>query len=80
VAGEQLIEGIMDKNELRKIVILLRKKDLSVADIRKANEVVAQNGLRVADLKTAIYFASVGDLQQARLLAGRSATVLQRLF
>jgi len=70
----------MNKKELSETVTMLRKKDLSVADIRKANEIVAANGLRVADLKTAIYFANAGDLQQARILAGRSATTLQRLF
>jgi hypothetical protein len=70
----------MDRIVVQNTINLLRGKSISAADIRSANETIAANGLRISELQTALYFADNGDLQQARVMAGRAATVIQRLL
>lgn len=70
----------MDRIVVQNTINLLRGKSISAADIRSVNETIAANGLRISELQTALYFADNGDLQQARVMAGRAATVIQRLL
>ena len=70
----------MDKTAINQITALLRSKNISASDIKRANETVAANGLRISELQTALYFANNGDLQQAKVMAGRAATAIQRLL
>jgi hypothetical protein len=69
----------MDLTAIQNIIRLLRRRDISAADIRSANESAAANGLRISELQTALYFANNGDLPQARIMAGRAADAIQRL-
>ena len=77
-AGEEVTT--MDKTAINQITALLRSKNISASDIKRANETVAANGLRISELQTALYFANNGDLQQAKVMAGRAATAIQRLL
>ena len=70
----------MDKTAINQITALLRSKNISASDIKRANETVAANGLRISELQTALYFANNGDLQQAKVMAGLAATAIQRLL
>lgn len=70
----------MDKTSINQMAVLLRSRGVSIADIKRANETVAANGLRISELQTALYFANIGDLQQARIMAGRAADAIQRLL
>jgi hypothetical protein len=69
----------MDQTTLNRVTNILRSRNITASDIRAANETIAANGLRISELQTALYFANNGDLQQARVMAGRAADVLNRL-
>ena len=79
-AGQSIERCTMDQTAVRAIIKMLRGKGISAADIRSANESAAANGLRISELQTALYFANNGDLQQARIMAGRAANAIQRLL
>lgn len=68
------------KEAVQGVITTLRKKEVSLPDIQRANNVIVANGLRVAEIQMALYFATNGDIDQARLQAGRAADALSKLI
>mgnify|MGYP007068286847 CR=1 FL=1 len=66
----------MGQTELKAAMAILRKDTLFPADIRKANTLIAQSGIRVNDIAVALHWAEKGDTQQAKLAAKRAATAI----
>lgn len=61
-------------------ITILRKAQLFPADIRKAQNLVIQSGIRANDISVALYWAEKGNMAQAKLAAGRAATAISKLI
>ncbi|MDD3087976.1 MAG: hypothetical protein PHP89_05370 [Candidatus Omnitrophica bacterium] len=70
----------MGNDELKTAATILRKNNIFPVDIRRANSLVAQSGVRVNDINVALYWAEKGDMTQAKAAAGRAATAISRLI
>mgnify|MGYP001464054829 CR=1 FL=1 len=70
----------MGKAELTEAINILRKKEIYPVDLRQANSLITQSGVRVNDINVALYWADKGDMNQAKVAAGRAATAISRLI
>lgn len=70
----------MGKAELTEAINILRKKEIYPVDLRQANSLITQSGVRVNDINVALYWADKGDMNQAKTAAGRAATAISRLI
>lgn len=61
-------------------ITILRKAQLFPVDIRQAQELITQSGVRINDINVALYWAEKGDMVQAKLAAGRAATAISKLI
>lgn len=70
----------MGKAELTEAINILRKKEIYPVDLRRANSLITQSGVRVNDINVALYWADKGDMNQAKAAAGRAAAAISRLI
>ena len=59
---------------------ILRKANLYPVDLRQANDLVVQSGVRINDINVALYWAEKKDMNQAKAAASRAATAIGRLI
>lgn len=70
----------MGNTELQKAAAILRRNNIYPVDLRNANALIAQSGVRVNDINVALYWAEKGDMDQAKAAAGRAAAAISRLI
>lgn len=61
-------------------ITILRKAQLFPVDIRQAQDLVTRSGIRINDINVALYWAEKGNMDQAKLAAGRAATVISKFI
>jgi hypothetical protein len=69
----------MLSSNLVKAQTILRKQQLFPADIRNAQDLIIKQGIRINDIQVALYYAEKGNMDQAKLAAGRAADAITRL-
>jgi hypothetical protein len=66
----------MTKSDVQQAIQIL-ESNAPFPDFARANQLIAQSGVRNSNVQTALYFVNTGDMEQAKKL-GRSAAVQLR--